>query len=122
MSGIEILLSDHRGVYIPRDFAEFDHSISSWGIPEDDADLVTLRQGPEAEWYWDAWDSVLSRAVFVDGRGNRWRLWQDGDLFAYCEALMTDDEYEGFYGEPRRELDLDNNEQAAWYDTSAELR
>lgn len=122
MSGIQLILSDNAGVYVPQCFANFDHSIRSWNIDEDDVDLVTLRHGPDAEYYWDAWDSVLSRAVFTDARGNRWYLWQDGDLFAYCEALMTDEEYEGFYGEARPERDLDNNEQSAWYDTSAELR
>lgn len=122
MSGIELILTDSRGIFIPRDFANFDHSIRSWNIDEDDVDFVTLRQGPDAEYYWDAWDSVLSRAVFVDARGNRWYLYQDGDLFAYCQDLMTDEEYENFYGEPRPECDLDNDEQSAWYDTSAELR
>lgn len=121
MSGIEILLSDSRGVFIPQAFADqFD--AQSWGFAEDDADLVTLRNGPDAEWYWDAWDAIVQRALYTDANGNRWFLSQDGDLFAYCEALMTDEEYEGFYGEPRPERDLDNDEQSAWYDTSAELR
>lgn len=121
MSGIELLFSDNLGVYVPRYFARgFDPA--AWNIAEDDSDWLTLMDGPDGEWYWDAWDSIISRAVHVDPKGNRWYLWQDGDLFAYCEALMTDEEYEGFYGEPRPERDLDNTEQEAWYDTSAELR
>ena len=92
MSGVEILLSDSRGIYIPRDFANFDHSIGSWGIKEDDEDLKILREGPEAEWYWEAWTEILDKASFTDSKGNTWRLYQDGDLFAYCEELMTAEE------------------------------
>lgn len=121
MSGIELLLSDNSGVYIPNLFANGFHG-PTWGIAEDDADWQTLVSGPDVEWYWDAWAAILNKAVHIDPKGNRWHLWQDGDLFAYCEALMTDEEYEGFYGEPRPERDLDNDEQSAWYDTSAELR
>jgi hypothetical protein len=101
MAGMELLLNDSRGVYIPQNFAEFDHSIRSWNIDEDDNDLVILRQGPEAEYYWDAWDSILGRAAFTDSKGNIWHLYQDGDLWAYCEALMSDEDYEQFFGVER---------------------
>lgn len=99
MSGLELLLSDRRGVFIPRDFAEFDHSIRSFNIDPDDEDLQILREGPDHEHYWDAWDSVMSRAKFTDSKGNEWHLYQDGDLWLYCESLMTDNEYEDFFGE-----------------------
>lgn len=121
MSGLKILVGDSHGVYVPQVFAEQFDPVK-WGMPEDDADWLRCMAGPDAEWYWESWDYLMSRAVRKDADGNVWRLWQDGDLFAYCEALMTDEEYEGFYGEPRPERDLDNAEQEAWYDTSAELR
>lgn len=121
MSGIELLFSDNLGVYVPQYFAN-GFAPEAWGIAADDKDWALLQAGPDNEWYWEAWDWVMTRAVHVDPKGNKWHLWQDGDLFAYCEDLMTDEEYEGFYGEPRPEADLDNNEQEAWYDTSAELR
>lgn len=101
MSGLELLLSDRRGVFIPRDFAGFDHSMRSFNIDDDDADLQILREGPDHEHYWDAWDSVMSRAKFTDSKGNDWYLTQDGDLWLYCEALMSDEEYENFFGEVR---------------------
>jgi hypothetical protein len=63
--------------------------------------MATLREGPEAEWYWDAWESILTRAKHVDPDGNVWLLSQDGDLFAYCEDLMTEDEYADFFGYER---------------------
>lgn len=117
MSGIKILLNDSRGVFIPRDFNDC-FCMKSWGLKDDDSDLVTLREGPDNEWYWEAWDSVLNKAKYVDGNGYVWFLHQEGDLFAYCKELMTDEEYEDFFGDSR---DIDNNEQARWYDTSAEL-
>lgn len=121
MSGVQLLMGDSAGVFLPRQFAHaFDAAF--WGIAQNDSDWMTVMNGPDEEWYWDAWQSVLDRAFHIDPNGNKWYLWQDGDLFAYCEDKMTDEEYEGFYGEPRPERDLDNDEQSAWYDTSAELR
>lgn len=96
MSGIEILLSDSRGVYIPQNFVE-NFDVTLWGFEADDDDIAILREGPDAEWYWDAWDSVMGRAVYKRGE-NRWYLTQEGDLFAYCEELMSDSEYRDFFG------------------------
>lgn len=107
MSGMMLLLDSARGVYIPRYFNDC-FSMKSWNIEDNDSDLAILREGPENEWYWEAWDSILTRAVYIDGNGHRWYLYQDGDLWAYCRELMTDEEYEGFYGEPREETELEN--------------
>jgi len=102
MSGISILLNDSRGVYIPQNFVEcFD--VTVWGFAEDDEDIATLLNGPEDEWYWDAWNNVLARAESTDSNGDVWMLSQDGDLFAYCEALMTEDEYADFFGYERED-------------------
>jgi hypothetical protein len=97
MSDVTILLNDSRGVYIPQNFVEI-YNPTHWGFAEDDEDIATLREGPDAEWYWEAWESVLARAESTDGSGNVWLLHQDGDLFAYCEALMTEDEFVDFFG------------------------
>ena len=95
-SGIVLLFDSNRGVYIPKDFAE---SCDHWRcLP---SDFEELQQGPEVEYYWDIWDEVLDKATYTDTEGNVWRLWQDGDLWAYCEDYMTDSEYEDFFGEPR---------------------
>ena len=94
MSGIEILLSDHHGVYIPQRFA---HDFDRWSnIDQDDWDTVKL--GPDEEYYWDAWTNILDNATFTDKSGNIWKLYQDGDLFAYSESLMTEEERESFFG------------------------
>lgn len=101
MSGFEILLSDNRGVFIPQDFVR-NYDVTLWGFDENDDDILTLREGPEAEWhYWEAWESILTRAKHTDPDGNVWLLSQDGDLFAYCGALMTEDEYANFFGYER---------------------
>lgn len=90
---VEILLSDARGIYIPRDFVQgFD--LSKWsGISESDVEIL---QNPENEWYWDAWESVLNNARFATDDGRVFTLWQDGDLFAICYESMTDEEKQNF--------------------------
>lgn len=96
MSGLELLFDSRHGVYIPQAFAE---SCAHWsGLPEDFQDLLL---GPESEDYWDIWTDVLNNATYTDSAGNVWHLWQDGDLWACCEELMSDQEYEEFFGEAR---------------------
>lgn len=96
-SAIEILLSDHSGVYIPRDFAD-GFNMRKWHVTGENARI--LRKGPKHEYYWETWVEVTGSAYCKIGK-HTWRLWQDGDLFAYCEELMTDEEYENFFGYPR---------------------
>jgi hypothetical protein len=114
MSGVTILLNDSRGVFIPQNFVEV-YNPTHWGFAEDDEDIATLRKGPEDEWYWDAWNNVLARAEQTDGAGNVWRLSQDGDLFAYCEALMDGLEYVNFFGYERDEDDGQPTEADEWF-------
>ena len=131
MSGIEILVSDSWGVYIPQRFAV---TGANWkGISAEDHEI--LLAGPEHEDYWYAWEAIERDAYYTAPNGNTWRLYQDGDLWAYCEPLMTDEEYYNFFGEYREALDADDfcppddfdfdadsrHETDNWYDTSAEL-
>ncbi len=71
------LLDDSRGIYIPKVFAE---SYSWDNVNPEDIDILLC--GPDHEYYWDAWDSVLQSARYVDKNGKPWRLYQEGDLFA----------------------------------------
>ena len=102
MSGISLMISDSHGVYVPQVFAEkYDRSV--WG-PISDWAWENIELGPDHEnsqSYWDAWQEILDGASHTDENGNVWRLYQEGDLWAFCDALMTDDEYEQFFGEPR---------------------
>jgi hypothetical protein len=97
MSGIHILVGDSYGVYVPQVFAEsFDPE--KWGADPADIETISKGPGPENEWYWEAWNSILNKAEFIDNEGHTWRLTQDGDLFSYCEELMSDEERENFFG------------------------
>lgn len=98
-----LFLDDHRGVYIPRDFAEcinrerieyetggrsLEHSIGS--------DLAYLAIGPKQEHYWETWESVLDHAVVTDNKGNRFTLYQDGALWLIPEGMSWSDSEEWF--------------------------
>lgn len=99
MSGVELLIDDHHGIYIPKHFVEsFD--LSDWsGIKAEDLEI--LRAGPEHELYWETWDDVLNNAIHTDEDGMQWMLHQDGDLFGVCQDRMTAEEYKNFFGEEK---------------------
>jgi hypothetical protein len=90
LSAVALLLDSARGIYIPQAFADFE----KWeGITEEDKE--TLKAGPDSEFYWDVWETVLNNATFKQD-GYTWRLYQDGDLWALCDALMTEEEKRNF--------------------------
>lgn len=93
MENINLLLSDARGVYIPRDFVQgFD--LSKWkGIRSDDAKIC---ENPENQWYWDAWTSILDNATYTHEDGRIFRLHQNGDLWAICYEQMSEEEKTNF--------------------------
>lgn len=92
---IELLLDSNRGVYIPQNFAQ-DFDISAFGFTENDPDILCLRDGPneENEWYWEAWHSVLDKAIHTAKNGDIYTLHHDGDLFAICYEKLTAEEKE----------------------------
>lgn len=92
MSGISLLLSDCRGIYIPRNFVQ-NFDLCQWHIKEDYQDILS---NPCNEWYWDSWSEVMNNAYFIDKSGNKWYLWQDGDLWAVCYELLTEEERTNF--------------------------
>lgn len=89
-------LSDARGVYIPRDFANSfeDRANHVDGVTEEQ--WAILEQGPDAEWYWDTWSDVLDSAVVTDEGGAKFSLHQDGDLWLIPHGMVWNDETEGF--------------------------
>ena len=99
---IILLLSEERGVYIPRDFAVDCYGIgenknAKWhGVNEDD--LKVLAEGPKHEDYWDIWSSVERDAYYEDA-DRRWTLLLNGDLWALCPEAMTEMEKEQFFPE-----------------------
>jgi hypothetical protein len=96
MESMALLLADNRGVYIPRDFVnEFDMTRFE-GVVEDD--VKYLKEGPNHDWYWEAWESLLDKVTYTEG-SHTWRLHQDGDLWLVCAELMDNEEYQNFFGE-----------------------
>lgn len=92
MSGVEIIVSSHHGQYVPQVFAL---EYQNWkNISNEDMDILV--QGPDHEWYYETWFNVMNEASFTDTNGNKWVLYEDGDLFAICEELMTEQEKQNF--------------------------
>lgn len=100
MNAVILILSDSRGIYIPRDFVTGDNNevekshCEKWGIKPDDAEI--LAAGPDREFYWETWESVLDNAEFTDDSGGRYRLYQDGNLWGICYARMSMEERQNF--------------------------
>lgn len=88
---VELLVDGAHGVYVPRAFAKW---YLGWNV--NPSNLAILRKGPKAPSYWEVWDNVLNTAKY-ESDGNTWTLEQnDGDLFAVCFELMTDEEKHDF--------------------------
>lgn len=89
------MLDSARGVYIPRDFAEF----AGWdGISSEDREV--LESGPDHPDYWGTWERVLDNATF-DIDGITYSLLHDGDLWAYRDPRGSAEleEFIQFFGE-----------------------
>ena len=88
---VMLWLDENRGISIPQVFAESfkDRDTAVSGVS--DETWEALDAGPDHEWYWEAWESVLNNAVVTDEHGTRYRLWQDGDLWLVPEGMMYDD-------------------------------
>lgn len=105
MKAVNLILSDARGIYIPRDFLtdnnnEIDEEHrKAWGLTKENEELWINCIDPENEFYWESWNWILDNAKFIDENGNVFELWQDGDLWAYCYELMTKQEKYSLFGE-----------------------
>ena len=70
-----LLVDSHHGIYIPQIFSE------------QFADLLTTEQAkdlsnPDNEFYWEAWEDVLSNIQVEDKKGNKYNIFQSEDLWA----------------------------------------
>lgn len=95
-TAIEILFDSSRGQYLPQAFGE---DCKYWsGVTQEEFRI--LCKGPNNVHYWDVWNEVLNNAYFIEeATGRKFQLHQDGDLFAYCESEMTDEQKENLFGE-----------------------
>lgn len=107
-SGLELLLDDNRGQWIPLHFAEeFRHELFDGYSMKDVETLLTtgrrMQEGKDepddSQIYWEVWTKILDNAVHVDDLGYEWRLYQDGAVWLYCEELMSEQEEQDFFGE-----------------------
>jgi hypothetical protein len=112
VDNINLILGDHRGIFIPRDFAQGVLTFTSDDPFDFDGELIPEVSGitvddllplldPESESYWDTWEHVMNRARYTHRDGRVFTLYQDGDLYLIAYDAMSDGEYEEFFGEPR---------------------
>jgi hypothetical protein len=87
-----LILDSNLGTNIPKAFIErgFHHI---WDNISEEA-VEILREGPEHEHYWDAWDEVLNSASGTSSDGTNWRLEQDGDLWMVEQEKQEKEEKE----------------------------
>ena len=96
LQAINLLLSNCRGVKIPQDFYN-NFDLEKWHIKK--SYFLNSLNEVHSENYWSAWEEVLNNAYYLDDDGNKFVLYQDGDLFGICYEIMTDSERLEFFGE-----------------------
>lgn len=95
-------LSDSRGIFAPRDFAKSFDDRDKRVANVFPAEWQVLEDGPDHEHYWEVWDDVMRDAVVTDERGNRYRIWQDSDVWLIPMGMEWDDRV-GAYVWPEEE-------------------
>lgn len=87
-----LLLNDAHGVYIPQLWAQAygEESILSAEVRAED--VATVLEGPDHEWYWEAWNDILNNYKHVV-KGTAYLLHQDGDLWEYPEGFQFEEMY-----------------------------
>jgi hypothetical protein len=84
----ELFLSDARGQYIPRDFAQSIDRSRITGVSMEDLDTLALgppesleAQEGASEHYWDIWQDICDSAVITALDGTVYRIEQNGDCW-----------------------------------------
>jgi hypothetical protein len=88
--GSILYCSDSSGIYIPQRFVVETYPDCIQGLS--DSDRAILEAGPDHQGYWHAWDDCLTRVVVQSREGDRYTLWQDGDLWLIPEGAEWADE------------------------------
>jgi hypothetical protein len=92
-----LLLSDARGIYIPRDFTLHVGRDYVSGISDEDWEILAAGpDGPDHEHYWDTWEHVLNNAEVTSDEGVKYFLNQEGDLWLIPKGMEWDDEADGW--------------------------
>ena len=74
---LHLLIDRNQGEFIPMIFAQY---VKGWRISENDRDI--LLYGPGNPEYKNTWERVLTYSRYVDSHEKKFKLYQDGDLFA----------------------------------------
>ena len=85
-----IILSDSHGRYIPQIFCEDADEEWAQSVGVDYSDVETCQAGPDHEWYYEAWESILNSCSYTDDKGTTWRLIHDGDLYEVPDGYSWD--------------------------------
>lgn len=94
---IGLLVDGIRGQYAPLAFIQ-NHAHSWDGICE--ADKAVILAGPDHPHYAESWEIILDSASFTC-QGYTYYLHHDDDLWAVCNDLLEDGEFEEFFGSAR---------------------
>ena len=86
-----LVLLDAHGVYIPQLWCSDLDQEQSEAIGVDWKDVQACQAGPDHEWYWEAWASIIDSCAFTDADGVTWTLYQDGDLWEVPEGFTFED-------------------------------
>ena len=96
-SGLTMVMDDRLGFNIPAKFREcFErpNAVSDWAWEE-------ISSGYN-DGYWEAWDSILNNAYYSidlgDGVPRKFVMHHDGDVWLVCDELLSDTDYENFFG------------------------
>jgi hypothetical protein len=85
-----LLLSDARGVYIPKDFTSAVPFERTRNILPDDYAILAI--GPDHKEYWEAWMAITDNAHIIADDGSEYYLYQDGDLWAIPVGVSLSEE------------------------------
>lgn len=102
MDAVILILSDARGMAIPRDFLIDDFGniaedhCTAWGLTAENKDWWEGAADPSLDCYWESWDWILANAKYTTSEGDIYRLHQDGDLWGICYEKMTEEEKKNF--------------------------
>jgi hypothetical protein len=91
----ELLVSDANGIYIAQMFCKVYASYIT-NASEVGEDLQTCLNGPDDEFYWEAWENLINNVQFSNDKGEKYtigNLGESGDLWAIPEGYEYPDEF-----------------------------
>ncbi len=89
---VKLLIDESSGIYIPQNFYE-NFDFQTWNIEKSD---YTELSDTENQAYWDSWTELCDKAYYIDDKGLKWTLYQNGCLFAITERFCQLDDNDWF--------------------------